>query len=598
MRPVLKRSVSVPTMTDQTDRATDSGYPGRALGAALECGEMDAVRPLAPAALARGGSGAVVAPHHLATATGLGILRAGGSAVDAAIATNAVLGVVMGEACGLGGDAFWLVWDEATGTQTALNGSGRAPARADPAALRASGLAVLPFRGPLTITVPGAVRSWADAHARWGHLPIDVILAPAIELARGGFPADELFVRAVEGSARTFDEELGPLASGFHAAYRPARRPWRPGERVRLPALAATLARLARVGLADFYDGEVAARQVAGLAAAGSACSAQDLATHASTWETPLALDYRGVTATTHPPNSSGVIGLEILNILRALPAPAPADFAPGAGGAVAGADLRWVHLGIEATKLALADRDAWLTDPAFATIPVDRLLDAGHGARLAAGIDPDRAAAPPAATNPPGGGTIYLGVVDRDGNAVSLIESNYAGFGSGIVDPATGIAYQNRGSYFSLDPAHQNVLAPGKRTLHTLLPGMLFRDGRPWVVHGSMGGDAQPAIFAQVVSALVDGGVDVATAVTAPRWHAASPRHFAPPDTVAIEPRFRDGLLAGLAAKGHVLDVRAPFDGGLGHAHAIELVEGGPARGGTLAAAADPRSLGLPAAW
>jgi len=188
--------------------------------------------------------------------------------------------------------------------------------------------------------------------------------------------------------------------------------------------------------------------------------------------------------------------------------------------------------------------------------------------------------------------------VVDRDGNAVSLIESNYAGFGSGIVDPATGIAYQNRGSYFSLDPAHPNVLAPGKRTLHTLLPGMLFRDGRPWVVHGSMGGDAQPAIFAQVVSALVDGGVDVATAVTAPRWHAASPRHFAPPDTVAIEPRFRDGLLAGLAAMGHDLDVRAPFDGGLGHAHAIELVEGGPARGGTLAAAADPRSLGLPAAW
>jgi gamma-glutamyltranspeptidase/glutathione hydrolase len=559
---------------------------------------MDAVRPLAPAALARGGSGAVVAPHHLATTAGLGVLRAGGGAVDAAIATNAVLAVVMGEACGLGGDAFWLVWDEATGTQTALNGSGRAPARADPAALRASGLAVLPFRGPLTITVPGAVRSWADAHARWGHLPIDVILAPAIELARGGFPADELFVQAVEGSARVFDEELGPLARGFHAVYRPARRPWRPGERVRLPALATTLERLARVGLGDFYDGEIAARQVAGLAAAGSACSAQDLATHASTWETPLALDYRGVTATTHPPNSSGVIGLEILNILRALPAPAPSDFARGAGGATAGADLRWVHLGIEATKLALADRDAWLTDPAFATIPVDRLLDAGYGAGLAAGIDPDRAATPTAATNPPGGGTIYLGVVDREGNAVSLIESNYAGFGSGIVDPATGIAYQNRGSYFSLDAAHPNVLAPGKRTLHTLLPGMLLRDGRPWVVHGSMGGDAQPAIFAQVVSALVDGGVDVATAVTAPRWHAASPRHFAPPDTVTIEPRFRDGLLAGLAAMGHDLDVRAPFDGALGHAHAIELVEGGPARGGTLAAAADPRSLGLPAAW
>ena len=540
----------------------------------------------------------MVAPHHLATAAGLGILRAGGSAVDAAIATNAVLGVVMGEACGLGGDAFWLVWDEAAGAQTALNGSGRAPASMDPAVLRARGLTTLPNRGPLTITVPGAVRSWADAHERWGRLPVEALLAPAIELAREGFAADGLFARAVEGSARVFDTEIGPLARGWHAVYRPDGRPWRLGERVRLPGLARTLQRLAAAGLADFYSGEVAARQAACLAAAGSVCAAADLAAHESTWETPLALDYRGVTATTHPPNSCGVIGLEVLNILRALPAPTSGQFAPGDGGATGGPDLRWVHAGIEATKLALADRDAFLTDPAFTTFPVERLLDPAYGARLAAGIDPGRAVTPRPATNPPGGGTVYLAVVDGQGNAVSLIESNYAGFGSGIVDPATGIAYQNRGSYFSLDPAHPNVLAPGKRTLHTLLPGMLFRDGRPWVVHGSMGGDAQPAIFAQVVSALVDGGVDVATAVAAPRWHAASPRHFAPPETVVIEPRFRAGLLHELAAMGHHLDVRTPFDGGLGHAHAIELVEGGPACGGTLAAATDPRSPGLPAAW
>jgi gamma-glutamyltranspeptidase len=559
---------------------------------------MDPVRPLAPTPLVRGGAGAVVAPHHLATAAGLGILRAGGSAVDAAIATNAVLAVVMGEACGLGGDAFWLVWDEAAGTQAALNGSGRAAASADPAALRARGLTTLPHRGPLSITVPGAVRSWADAHARWGRLPLAALLAPATELAQEGFPADEHFARAVEASARIFDEELGRLARGWHAVYRPHGRPWRLGERVRLPALAQTLERLATAGLADFYAGEVAARQVAGLAAAGSACAAADLATHESSWETPLALDYRGVTATTHPPNSSGVVGLELLNILRSLPAPSPGDFAPGDGGATAGPDLRWVHAGIEAAKRVLADRDAFLTDPAFATFPVERLLDPAYGARLAAEIDPHRAGVPSPATNPPGGGTIYLAVVDGQGNAVSLIQSNYAGFGSGIVDPATGIAYQNRGSYFSLDPAHANVLAPGKRTLHTLLPGMLLRDGRPWVVHGSMGGDAQPAIFAQVVSALVDGGVDVATAVAAPRWHAASPRHFAPPETVVIEPRFRAGLLEGLGALGHRLDVRAPFDTALGHAHAIELVEGGPARGGSLAAATDPRSLGLPAAW
>jgi gamma-glutamyltranspeptidase/glutathione hydrolase len=559
---------------------------------------MDPVRPLAPMPLARGGSGAVVAPHHLATAAGLGILRAGGSAVDAAIATNAVLGVVMGEACGLGGDAFWLVWDEAAGVQVALNGSGRAPAGADPAALRARGLTALPLRGPLTITVPGAVRSWADAHARWGQLPVEALLTPAIELARSGFPADEHFIAAVEVSARIFDAELGQSARGWHATYRGHGHPWRLGERVRLPALAATLERLATTGLADFYTGDLATRQAAALAAAGSSCTAADLAGHESSWETPLALDYRGVTATSHPPNSSGVIGLEVLNILRSLPAPAAGAFDPGDGGATAGPDLRWVHAGIEAAKLALADRDAFLTDPAFARVPVDHLLDRGYGAELAARIDPSRAAAPPPATNPPGGGTIYLAVVDGRGNAVSLIESNYAGFGSGIVDPATGIAYQNRGSYFSLDPAHPNVLAPGKHTLHTLIPGMLLRDGRPWVVHGSMGGDAQPAIFAQLVSALVDGGVDVATAVAAPRWHAAAVRHFAPPDTVVIEARFRAGLLEELSERGHRLDVRAPFDGALGHAHAIELVDGGPARGGTLAAAADPRSLGLPAAW
>jgi gamma-glutamyltranspeptidase/glutathione hydrolase len=207
----------------------------------------------------------------------------------------------------------------------------------------------------------------------------------------------------------------------------------------------------------------------------------------------------------------------------------------------------------------------------------------------------------PPASTLPRGGGTIYLATVDAEGNAVSLIESNYMGFGSGVVDPQTGIHYQNRGSYFSLDPGHPNVLAPGKRTLHTLLPGMLFRDGerRPWVVTGSMGGDAQPQIHAQVVSALVDGGVDVATAVGAPRWFVDGEEHFAPPVNVRAERRFRPEVLDALEALGHPLMRTIPFNGALGHAHAIELVDGGPADpDGSLAAATDPRSAGLPAVW
>jgi gamma-glutamyltranspeptidase len=554
-----------------------------------------AERPLVPMPLARGARGAVVAPHHLATAAGLAILRAGGNAVDAAIATNAVLGVVLPSGCGLGGDAFWLIWDEAAGAQTALNGSGRAPASADAAALRAGGLATLPFRGPLAITVPGAVRSWSDAHARNGRLSREEILGPAIELAWGGFPAWDGFISAVEGTLPAVVEALGP-GSGFEQVYRPHGRPWRPGERVRLPALAATLERLAVVGFDDFYDGEIGERQAAGLAAVDCRIGLDDLRAHTSTWAEPIATDYRGVRVTTHPPNSSGIVALELLNILETFEPPAAAAFGPNGV-----EDARWVHLGIEASKLAMADRDRFLTDPEFLQISVETIVSKEHARGLAGLIDPERAARPPAATNPRGGGTIYLATVDAEGNAVSLIESNYMGFGSGVVDPDTGIHYQNRGSYFSLDPSHPNVLAPGKRTLHTLLPGMLFRAGerRPWVVTGSMGGDAQPQIHAQVVSALVDGGLDVATAVGAPRWFVDGDEHFAPPVNVRAERRYPAAVLDALEAMGHPVMRTIPFNGNLGHAHAIELVDGGPAADdGSLAAATDPRSAGLPAVY
>ncbi|MEA2518085.1 MAG: gamma-glutamyltranspeptidase / glutathione hydrolase [Chloroflexota bacterium] len=552
-------------------------------------------RPLVPQPLVRGTHGAVVAPHHLATAAGLAILRAGGHAVDAAIATNAVLGVVLPSGCGIGGDAFWLIWDEVAGRQTALNGSGRAPAAADAAALRGQGVTELPYRGPSSITVPGAVRSWADAHARHGRLSRAEILAPAIELAWDGFPAWDGFISAVEGTLPAIVEALGP-GSGFERVYRPHGRPWRPGERVRLPALAATLGRLAETGWDDFYEGDVADRQARALAAIGSAISAEDLRGHSSTWTEPISTDYRGVRVTTHPPNSSGIAALELLNILETFEPPARTAF--GADGVN---EARWVHLGIEAAKLAMADRDRWLTDPAFLDIPVERLISKEYARELAARIDPARAARPPNSTNPRGGGTVYLAAVDGEGNAVSLIESNYMGFGSGVVDPDTGIHYQNRGSYFSLDPEHPNVLAGGKRTLHTLLPGMLFRSGerRPWIVTGAMGGDAQPQVHAQVVSALVDGAVDVATAVGAPRWFVDGDAHFAPPIDVRAERRYSATVLDELEAMGHPVTRTIPFNGLLGHAHAIELVDGGPAaEDGSVAAATDPRSAGLPAVW
>jgi gamma-glutamyltranspeptidase/glutathione hydrolase len=262
--------------------------------------------------------------------------------------------------------------------------------------------------------------------------------------------------------------------------------------------------------------------------------------------------------------------------------------------------DVGWIHAGIEAAKLALADRDATLTDPEDRAVPVEWLLDPTRLDELARRIDPRRAASPAAATNPSGGDTVSLATVDGDGNAVSLIESNWAGFGSGVADPETGIHYHNRGTFFSLDPEHPNVLAPGKRTLHTLLPGMLFRDGQPgpWIVVGSMGGDVQPQIHAQFVSAVVDGAVDIATAVAAPRWSVEPDQPLAPPTDVHLEPRHVVGIADALRDLGHPLVPTAPFDHALGHEHAIELVDGGPAAGGSVAAATDPRSNGLPAVW
>ncbi len=540
--------------------------------------------------VARGARGAVVAPHHLATTAGLAVLAAGGHAVDAAIATNAVLGVVMPHGCGIGGDAFWLVWDEPAGEQVALNGSGGAPAAASAAHLRGLGLDRIPRRGPLAITTPGAVRSWADAHRRWGRLPRAAVLAPAIELATSGFPASGDLARAAGGIIGETAAE--PWAEGLRSVWQPAGRRVGPGDRVRLPALATTLGALADEGFDAFYDGPLGERIAHALAAAGAPFGVGDLRDHRSSWGTPIATTYRGIRVTTHPPNSSGILALEILNVLTRYAPPPGAAF-----GDRGWSDAAWPHLQLEAAKLVFADRDAHLADPAVRDIPVERLLSAAHATSLAARIDAGRADPSPAPVRTLVGGTVYLAVVDAAGNAVSLIQSNAAGFGSGVLDAATGVHFQNRGASFSLDPAHPNVLEPGKRTVHTLLPGMLFRDGerRPWIVAGSMGGDVQPQVHAGLVSALVDGGVDIGTAIAAPRVLVEPAGWLAPPVDVVADGDLAPGVEAGLAARGHHLR-RVPFDGSLGHQHAIELVDGGPAAGGSLAATTDPRSSGEPA--
>jgi gamma-glutamyltranspeptidase/glutathione hydrolase len=550
-------------------------------------------RPLAPVPLGLGSRGAVVAPHHLATAAGLRVLAQGGSAVDAAIATNAVLAVVMPNGCGLGGDAFWLVWEASSRRLLGLNGSGRAPAAATADGLRAAGLSAVPRRGPHSITVPGAVRSWSDAHRRWGRLSRTEILADAIELASGGFPAWDGFIAAVERTAPIADAALGG-DNGLRRVYRPAGRPWRPSERVRLPALAGTLGRLATDGFDAFYESDLGERQAAHLSGLGAPFAVSDLREHRSEWTGPLTATYRGRTVATHPPNSVGITGLQLLRILERFDAPAATAFGPAGW-----ADAGWLHLGIEAAKLALADRDRAIGDPAIAPA-AERLLEAARIAELVERIDPRRARLDGAPVRRLVGGTIYLAVVDSEGSAVSLIESHASGFGSAVVDPVTGIHYQNRGASFTLSPGDLNELHGGRRPIHSLLPAMIFREplaeaAGPWVVHGSMGGDAQPQILAQLVSAMIDGGADVALAVAAPRWGLEPEDPAAPLAAVDVETRFAPETLARLESLGHPVRRGGPFSGP-GHAHAIELIDGGPAGGGTLAAATDPRSAGLPA--
>jgi gamma-glutamyltranspeptidase/glutathione hydrolase len=448
----------------------------------------------------------------------------------------------------------------------------------------------MPVRGPWTVTVPGAIDSWHEAHARFGRLSWAELLAPAAELA-DGFPASATWAATIERAASLYGE-----GSDWARTFRPHARPWRVGELVALPALATTLRILAAEGAETAYAGQLAQRAAEYLGASGCPLRASDFAAHQSDWSAPISTTYRGITSLSHPPNSCGPIALETLNILARFEPPPPGAF-DGRGVN----DARWVHLGLEASRLALADRDAMLTDPDhMATETLQTLLSDDHAAELAARLDPDHVLTPTPSSLPRAGGTIALATADRWGGLVSLIESNYGGFGSGLVDPQTGIAYQNRGSFFRLDPEHANALSPGKRTVHTLTPGMLLRDGLPWIAHASMGGEIQPQVFAQFVSAVVDGGVDIGTAVAAPRWVTRIREHLGAPSISVVESRYHVAVLQGLRDRGHDVEAVEAWSSEMGHEHAVEIVRGSvdAGDGPTWAAATDPRSEGLPAAW
>ncbi|MGH3438543.1 MAG: gamma-glutamyltransferase [Sciscionella sp.] len=528
--------------------------------------------PTRPVALAR--NGMVSSPHYLASAAGLRVLQEGGSAVDAAIAVNATLSVVYPHMTGPGGDAFWLIYDAQSGQVNTLNGSGRAAANATRAYFRGQGHREIPIRGPLAVvTVPGAVDSWCRAHDRYGTLPFDRLLRPAIDYARNGFP--------VCASQASCTREVAEVLNAYPTTMRtmlPGGAAPEMGQILRLPRLAETLQTIAEKGRAGFYEGAVAEEIAAAVRQAGGLITGEDLAAHRSDWQTPISTTYRGFRCYQHPPNSQGFAHLMALNIVE--------NFA------VADMDhhgAAYVHLLVEATKLAFTDRDRYLSDPAFGDIPLDRLLSKEYAAELSA-----RIAAPDIPRQPApklGGDTTCSVVVDSSGNAVSVIQSLYHEFGSAFIGGETGVLLQNRGSFFSLQDDHPNRLEPGKRTFHTLMPGMLFRDDQPYLVYGSMGGEGQPQTATALVTRVVDFGCDVQAAIDAPRWLYGRTWGDARRD-LRIESRFSSSAVGTLQALGHPVHVTGAWDDAMGHAQAIRV------SGGILMGGADPRGEGLALGW
>ena len=533
-------------------------------------------------------NGMVTAPHHLATQAGLAILRKGGNAVDAAIASAAVLAVVYPQMCTPGGDSFWLISNGRTGEVRALNASGRAARKASIDFYRSQGINKIPPHGWLAAnTVPGAVSGWDEAHRfsrellgstlSWAEL-----LDDAIAYAQYGCPVSTSLARWTSIDTDPNDMEYRCLQRfpEFSRIFLKEGGPLRVGDILRQPDLARTLSLIAEHGAREFYEGSIARAIAEDMARNGGLLSLEDLARHQADWQEPISVGYRGLTAYNCPPNSQGMASLAILNILNNFDVRALGE-----------GTADYYHAIIEATKEAFLDRDTYLTDPDFADIPLHRLLSKEHGQAQAARIDMAKASGPKALLEPKGD-TVWLGTADRDGNCVSLIQSIFHDFGSGIVPRGTGVLLQNRGSYFSLDEAHVNCLMPGKRTFHTLTPAMLFKEGRPWLIYGSMGGEGQPQTQAALVTRIVDFGLSPQEAVSAPRWLYGRSWGAASND-VKIEGRVPSVVTEELARRGHPVKIVEDYIDIMGHAGAILLHENGVMQGGT-----DPRSDGQAAGW
>jgi gamma-glutamyltranspeptidase/glutathione hydrolase len=501
--------------------------------------------------------------HPLATVVAVEAMKAGGNAIDAAIAAAAVLAVVEPQSTGIGGDGFMLYAPKGGGKVIAYNGSGRAPARASVDWYRGQGFDALPTFGVHAVTYPGLVDAWCQIHADHGSKPLEQLLAPAIRYAEEGY---------VVGDRVAFDwarcAERFAAIPNIDPILLPGGRTPRAGEKMRDPRLADTLRRIGRQGRAGFYSGPVAEDIIAQLKRLGGLHEVEELAATKGDYVEPISTAYRGAEVYQMPPNNQGLTALLMLNQLGGL------DL-----GSLDPLGAERLHLELEVGRLAYRDRDALIGDPGHGAIKTKEMLAPSYAEKLRRLIDPNRALAnlPPPLMQ--GSDTVYLCVVDRDRNAVSLINSTYYSFGSGVVAPKSGVILQNRGASFRLDPAHPNAIAPGKRPMHTIMPGMVLKNGKAMMPYGVMGGDYQPFGHVHLLTNIIDFGMDPQAALDCARV-------FYDAGQVEAERGIPEAAVRGLQSRGHtVIEAPEPLGGG----QAIQI----DAESGTLTAGSDPRKDG-----
>ncbi len=485
--------------------------------------------------------GMVATSHPLATQVSLDILKKGGTAVDAAIAGNAMLGLVEPTGNGIGGDLFAIIWDAETQKLYGLNASGRSPKSLSLDYFLDNNYKSIPATGPLPVSVPGCVDGWFEMHERFGSLEMNEILQPSIEYARKGFPVSELIAYYMERNARVLKD-----FPGFRETFMPGGRTPLKGEIFKNPDLANTLELIAKKGRDEFYRGSIARVIDAYMEEQGGFLSFEDLSSHTSEWVEPVSTNYRGYDVWELPPNGQGIAALQMLNILELYDVSSM-----GFGSA------EYMHLFTEAKKLAFEDRAKYYSDPAFNDIPVGELISKEYAKKRNALINPDRSAREYPAGEITAGETIYMSVADRHGNMVSLIQSNYRGMGSGMTPTGLGFVLQDRGELFSLEKGHFNVYEPGKRPFHTIIPAFVTKDGKPWLSFGVMGGSMQPQGHVQILVNLIDFGMGLQEAGDAPRMrhgYSSQPTGEKMRDggTLFLESGFQYEVIRELMQKGH----------------------------------------------